>query len=53
MRRRFVDMTPRELSGRLAIAKALPEGELQLVFGEGHPDIEGRMPEELRIHPIV
>jgi hypothetical protein len=50
--RRFVDMTPPELTSRLFVAKAVPDGEIPLVFGDGHPDLAGQSPDALRIHPI-
>jgi hypothetical protein len=50
--RQFVDMTPPELAPRLFVAKAVPDREISLVFGDGHPAVTGQMPEGLRIHPI-
>jgi YcaO cyclodehydratase, ATP-ad Mg2+-binding len=49
--RRFLDMTPAELTTKLFVAKAIPAGEMLLVFGDGHPDLHG-LPDDLRIHPI-
>jgi hypothetical protein len=45
--RLFVDITPKQLVPRLVVAKAIPKGELPLLFGEPPP---GRMP---GVHPIV
>jgi hypothetical protein len=50
--RRFVDMTPPELSSRLFVAKALADGEIPLVFGDGHPAVVGQLPDLLRVHPV-
>jgi hypothetical protein len=49
----FVDITPPELSRRLFIAKAIPDGEIPLVFGRNHPDVGCALPEGLQIHPIA
>jgi hypothetical protein len=50
--RLFVDITPPELRTRIFVAKAVPRGELPLVFGRGHPNIASRLPETLAVHPI-
>jgi hypothetical protein len=50
--RRFVDLTPRELNSKLHVAKALPDGELPLVFGSGGPGVLQMLPDSLGIHPI-
>jgi hypothetical protein len=50
--RRFVDMTPPELSSKLFVAKALAENEMPLVFGDGHPAVVGALPKGLRVHPV-
>jgi len=50
--RRFADLSPQHLAGRLHVLKALPAGELPLVFGAGHPCIEAPLAEELRVHPV-
>lgn len=49
----FVDLTPAALRGRLHVAKALPDGELPLTFGPGHPSVIGALPAELSVHPIA
>jgi hypothetical protein len=50
----FVNLTPPELQGRLWVVKALPDGELPLVFGLGHPNVDAcGMTPESRIHPIA
>jgi hypothetical protein len=50
--RRFVDLTPLELRSKFFVAKALPDGEVPLVFGDGGPGALARLPAPLRIHPI-
>jgi hypothetical protein len=50
--RRFVDLTPPELSLKLFVAKALAESEIPLVFGDGHPAVAGELPDNLRVHPV-
>ncbi len=42
--RLFADLTPPELAGRLAIAKALPRVEVPLTFGRGHPLLTSNAP---------
>jgi hypothetical protein len=49
----FVDLTPRELRGRLFVAKAIPSDELPLTFGYGHPRVRGELPSSLSVHPIA
>jgi hypothetical protein len=49
----FVDLTPPILAGRLWVIRALPQSELPLVFGRGHPRIHGVLPASLEIHPIA
>jgi hypothetical protein len=51
--RTYADITPPHLSGRLFVAKAIPSGELPLVFGNGHPHMLGDVPDALRVHPIA
>jgi hypothetical protein len=48
--RRFVDLTPRGLRQKLAVVKALPQGERPLRFGR-FPHGSGRV-RELGFHPI-
>jgi hypothetical protein len=50
--RLFADITPVALAGRLSVAMAIPEGELPLTFGIGHPSI-AEVPEALKVHPIA
>lgn len=50
--RRFADLSPPHLAGRLHVLKALPDGELPLVFGAGHPFLDAPLAEELRVHPV-
>jgi ribosomal protein S12 methylthiotransferase accessory factor YcaO len=50
---RFVDLTPRELSTRVAVVRALPSSELPLVFGKGHPALAGEIVPRFAIHPIA
>jgi len=35
------------------VVRALPRGHLPLVFGMGHPSLQGPVPPELAVHPIV
>jgi len=51
--RLFADITPPELLSKLFVAKAIPEDEWPLVFGSGHPWIDGDLPEHVRVHPIA
>jgi hypothetical protein len=48
----FVDVQPRRPSG-LAVARAIGDDALPLVFGRGHPSAVGELPESLRVHPIA
>ncbi len=48
----FVDLTPVALSGRAALAQALPRGEIQLGFGSNHPAASSA-PAALRVHPVA
>jgi hypothetical protein len=50
--RLFADITPVHLSPALFVAKAMPDSELPLVFGLGHPSLPA-LPERLRVHPIA
>ena len=50
-RARFVDLTPPWLKGA-RVAKALPDGELPLVFGRGSPVVAAELPEAMAVHPI-
>jgi hypothetical protein len=47
-----VDLTPPELASALFVAKALPEKEVPLVFGEGGPGVLQAIPRSLRVHPL-
>lgn len=49
---RFVDLTPNKVRARLRIVRALPESELPLVFGRGHPDLDA-IPAPLAVHPLA
>jgi hypothetical protein len=49
----FVDLTPEHLRGRLAIAKAIPAGQVALTFGLGHPWQKSPLPADLAVHPIA
>jgi hypothetical protein len=51
--RLFADITPPALASKLFVAKALPQTELPLVFGIGHPQIESKLPDYLKVHPIA
>jgi hypothetical protein len=44
-------LTPPWLKGA-RVAKALPDGELPLVFGRGSPIVAAELPEAMAIHPI-
>jgi hypothetical protein len=50
---RFVDLTDPRLRRGLFVVKAIPQGELPLVFGRGHPELGERIPQELLVHPIA
>jgi hypothetical protein len=50
---RFVDLTPTQLSGRVRVAKALANSELEVVFGADDPKMPEGLPPEGRIHPIA
>jgi len=50
--RLFADITPVQLRPALFVAKAMPNGELPLVFGVGHPSLPD-LPEQLCVHPIA
>jgi hypothetical protein len=49
----FVDLTPDHLRGRLALAKAIPAGEVALTFGLGHPWQKSPLSPALAVHPIA
>lgn len=53
----FVDITPRQLKGKLFVVKAQSEKLLPLTFGRKNPEVKkyftGDVPEELLIHPIA
>jgi hypothetical protein len=49
----FVDLTPECLWGKLFVAKALPCREVDLIFGCGHPAVDGPMPLSFQVHPIA
>jgi hypothetical protein len=51
--RLFADLTPAELTGRVAIAKAIPHSELPLTFGRGHPCLASGPPKRLEVHPVA
>ncbi len=51
--RLFLDVTPEGIAPRLFVAKAIPQGEMRLAFGEGHPDIHEELPEPLWVHPVA
>jgi len=51
-RRRYADLTPHHLRGRVWVVKSLSETELPLVFGSGHPAIPARGGLQLGVHPI-
>jgi hypothetical protein len=51
--RLFAELTPPNLASRLFVAKALPQTELPLVFGFGHPGALRGIPDALQVHPIA
>jgi hypothetical protein len=50
--RRFADLTPAHLASRLSVLKALPETELPVVFGRGHPWVASSGLGDLEVHPV-
>jgi hypothetical protein len=50
--RRVIDLTPEHLRSRVWVVKALPEKELRLAFGRGHPDIPPTL-QRYGVHPIA
>jgi hypothetical protein len=49
---RFIDLTPEHLLSRLRVVKAVPDGELRLAFGRGHPDLAPTL-QRYGVHPIA
>lgn|GEM_PF-1007628 len=49
--RRFADIGDQGVQG-MWVVRAIPQGELALVFGEGHPAIVSSLPRALAVHPI-
>jgi hypothetical protein len=49
----FADLTPESLRGKLFVAKALPCREVDLIFGCGHPAVDGPLPQSFQVHPIA
>jgi hypothetical protein len=49
---KFADLTPPHLASRLYVLKALPETELPVVFGRGHPWVASSGFDDLGVHPV-
>ncbi|HLD99338.1 MAG TPA: YcaO-like family protein [Bdellovibrionota bacterium] len=49
----FVDITPKNLIGKLAVAKAIAPDRLPLIFGHGYEELIPQLSPELFIHPIA
>jgi hypothetical protein len=49
---KFADLTPPHLASRLHVLKALPETELPVVFGRGHPWVASSGLDDLGVHPV-
>jgi hypothetical protein len=51
-RPKFADLTPPHLASRLYVLKAIPETELPVVFGRGHPWVTSSAFDDLGVHPV-